>query len=140
MKIRKRDRRKTGMMAFQEMPYARPDMEGARRCYEDAIRQLNSAASYEEARTAFFDVQRSEKEAGTMSSLCMVRNTIDTADAFYEGERKWLREQNAGLIPLRKQFCQALAACRFRADFEKEFGVQLMKLVDASVKMSDEKI
>ena len=128
------------MVTFQDMPYRRPDMEAVRACYEQTIAALRGAASYGEARAAFFALQEKEKELGTLVSLCSVRNTVDTADAFYEGEMKWIRGQNAALIPLRKEYRQTLADSPFRADFEKEFGPQLMRLVDAAVKTSDEKI
>ena len=128
------------MMDFRDMPYARPDMDAVRKDYERAIEALQSAGSYEEARTAFFALQDRENELGTLRSLCSVRNTIDTTDAFYEAEMKWLREQGAALIPLRKKYREILASCRFRADFEKEFGAQMIRLIDASLKTSDERI
>ena len=87
------------MLDFRQMPYERPDMEAMKACYADTIEKLNHAASYAEAREAFFALQEQEKLNGTMMSLCSVRNTIDTTDAYYEGEMKWLREQNAALIP-----------------------------------------
>ena len=128
------------MVDFRQMPYERPDMEAMKACYADTIEKLNHAASYAEAREAFFALQEQEKLNGTMMSLCSVRNTIDTTDAYYEGEMKWLREQNAALIPLRKGYQQALAASPFRAEFEKEFGPQMLKLIDASLKVTDERL
>ena len=128
------------MLDFRQMPYERPDMEAMKACYADTIEKLNHAASYAEAREAFFVLQEQEKLNGTMMSLCSVRNTIDTTDAYYEGEMKWLREQNAALIPLRKGYQQALAASPFRAEFEKEFGPQMLKLIDASLKVKDERL
>ena len=128
------------MMDFRQMPYERPDMEAMKTCYEETIAQLTGASSYAEARQAFFALQEKEKVQGTMMSLCSVRNTIDTTDAYYEGEMKWLREQNAGLIPLRKRYQQALASSPFRAEFEKEFGPQLLRLIDASLKVTDERL
>ena len=128
------------MMDFREMPYARPDMEALAACYRATIESLKAAASYDAAKTAFFDLQEQEKQMATMFSLCSVRNTIDTADAYYADEMKWLREQNASLIPLRKQYQQAMASSPFRADFENEFGTQMLRLIDASLKTTDEKI
>ena len=128
------------MMDFREMPYARPDMDGIRNSYEQAIGQIQDAASYEEARTAFFSLQEKEKDLDTVMSLCSVRNTIDMTDAYYEEEILWLREQNASLIPLRKRYKQALSASPYRKDFENEFGTQLLRMIDASLKTSDEKI
>ena len=128
------------MVDFREMPYERPDMDETRKCYEAVIEKLKTAANYEEAREAFFALQEREKQAGTMLSLCSVRNTIDTTDAFYDGEMKWLREQNAALIPLRKQYQQSLASSPFRRDFEAEFGPQLLRLIDAALKTTDERV
>lgn len=128
------------MLAFQDMPYARPDMDAMKQALTTATEALRSAPGYEEARSAFFTLQEQEKQNMTMMSLASVRNTIDTTDEYYDGEMKWIREQSAGLIPLRKKYQEALAACPFRKDFEAEFGPQLFKLVDASLKTMDEKL
>ena len=128
------------MIDFRQMPYKRPDMEAMKRCIEETTAVMQNAKTYQEARAAFFALQEQEQQAGTMMSLCSVRNTIDTTDEYYDGEMKWLREQNAALIPLRKKYREALAACAFRADFEAEFGSQMFKIIDASLKTTDEKI
>ena len=128
------------MLKFKDMPYTRPDVEELKKANEEAIEKLKNASSYEEAKKAYFDLQEKETQAGTMMSICSVRNTIDTTDEFYAGEMKAIREQSASLIPLGKQFDEAMANSPFRADFEKEFGKQLLRLVDASLKTTDEKI
>ncbi len=128
------------MMPFQDMPYARPDMEALRSRYAETTQQLAAACSYADARAAFFALQAAEEAASTMGSLCHVRNTIDTTDAYYAGEVKWLQEQNAALIPCRKAYLEALARCPFRPRFEEEFGQQMFRLIDASLRTTDERI
>ena len=128
------------MIDFREMPYQRQDMDALRKCYEQTIETLSGAGSYPEARAALFALQEESKKAATMLTLCSVRNTIDTTDEYYDGEMKWQRQQNASLIPLRKRYQEALAKCAFRADFEKEFGPQLFRLIDAALKTTDEVI
>ena len=128
------------MVSFQDMPYVRPDMETLKARYSETIAKLKNAGSYEEARSAFFALQTAEEDAGTMESLCSVRNTIDTTDAFYENEVKWLREQNASLIPLRKAYRKSLADSPYRPEFEREFGKQMFRMIDASLKTADERI
>ncbi len=128
------------MISFREMPYVRPDTEKIKALYARTIEMLQNASSYEEARGAFFALEEEEKQSSTMMSLCSVRNTIDTTDEYYASEMKWLRETNASLIPLRKQYREALAASPFRSGFEQEFGPQLLKMVDASLKTTDERI
>ena len=128
------------MVSFQDMPYVRPDMEALKTRYSETIAKLKSAGSYEEARSAFFSLQAAEEDAGTMGSLCSVRNTIDTTDAFYENEVRWLREQNASLIPLRKTYRESLADSPYRPQFEQEFGKQMFRMIDASLRTADERI
>ena len=128
------------MLAFKDMPYERPDMDALKKCLTETTEILKSAPDYAAARQAFFALQEQEKLAGTMMSLCSVRNTIDTTDDYYDGEMKWIREASAGLIPLRKAYQEALATSPFRPDFEAEFGPQMFKLVDASLKTTDERL
>ncbi len=128
------------MIRFSEMPYRRPDVEALKAAMEKATAKVLAAGSYGEVREAWFALQEQEREADTMSSLCHVRNTIDTTDTFYDGEMKWLREALARLIPQEKAWRKALAESAFRKDFEAEFGAQLFRKIDAQLLTSDERI
>ena len=128
------------MVDFRQMPYARPDMEALKACYAETTEKLKTAKSYEEAKAAFFALQAAEETRSTMAVLCSVRNSIDTADPFYDGEMKWLRTESAALIPLGKAYREALTASPFRPDFEAEFGKQMFRLIDAGLKTTDERI
>ena len=124
------------MLAFRDMPYVRPDMSDVRACYERVTEKIQRAASYEEARAAFFALQDAETETGTMMSLAHTRNTIDTADPYYEGEVKYLQAEFARMMPLQKAYREAMASSPYRADFEKEFGPQMFRMIDAGIKTS----
>ena len=128
------------MQKFSELQYTRPDMEAFRETFEQAIRELEQAKDYAQARKVYFDLQEKEAAVDTMATLASVRNTIDTRDPFYEAEMKWIREQNARLIPLNKQWNTALSKSAFRADFVQEFGEQMFRLIDASLLVQDERI
>ena len=125
---------------FTEMPYARPDMEEVKAGYRAAIAALRSAANYAEARKAFFDLQEKEQASSTMMSLAHTRNTIDTTDAFYEEEVRWLQAEFARLIPLQKEYREALSTSPFRKDFEAEFGAQMFKIIDAGLRVESPEI
>ena len=88
------------MLKFHDMPYVRPDVTEVRACYERVTEKILHAASYEEARAAFFELQDAENETGTMMSLAHTRNTIDTADAYYEGEVRYMQAEFARMMPL----------------------------------------
>ena len=128
------------MVDFREMPYHRPDIAGYIEKFKNATQNLKNSKTYEEARKVFFDQQAEEEEIETLFSIASVRNTIDTGDPFYEAEMKWLQEQMAKMIPIEKEYVQALASCPFRKDFEAEYGVQLFRDADASLKTMDERI
>ena len=128
------------MTDFREMPYTRPDIKAFRERKQAAAAALRGAKSYAEARKIYFDLQQAEEEADTLFSLAYVRNTIDTRDEFYEAEVRWLQEEMARMIPVEKEYTEALATCPFRKDFEAEFGPQLMKDLDASLRTTDERI
>ena len=87
------------MIRFSEMPYERPDVEGLKAAVEEATRKVHEAKSAAEVRDAYFALQEKEEASDTLYSLAYVRNTIDTNDAFYEGEIKWLQAAFAEAIP-----------------------------------------
>ena len=128
------------MDRFSEIPYRRPDMDALKAAVEEATRKVREAACCAEVRDAYFAVQEKENDADTMYVVCHVRNTIDTADAFYDGEMKWLREAEARMIPVFNAWKKALAESAFRGELEAEFGPQLFRKIDAALMTSDGKI
>ena len=128
------------MIRFSEIAYQRPDMEALKAAVAEAARKVKAAESYAEVREAYFAVQEKELEADTMWTVCYVRNTVDTTDAFYDSEMKWLREADAQTIPVFKAWKEALAESAFRGELEVEFGAQLLRKTDAALLTSDEKI
>ena len=128
------------MIRFSEIQYQRPNMEELKKAVEEATRKVNTAKSFAEVREAYYAVQDKEQEADTMYTVAHVRNTIDTTGAFYDSEMKWLREAEAQMIPVFKAWHEALAGSVFRAEFEAEFGTQLLRKIDAGLMTSDGKI
>ena len=128
------------MIRFSDIPYERPDIEALKAAREEAIRTVSEAKTAEEVKKAYFAIQEKELEAETLFSIAYVRNTIDTADPFYEEEVRWLQEEFARMIPLTRRWTETLTASPFRKEIEAEFGSQLFRLMDAELLTSDEKI
>ncbi len=128
------------MIKFSEIKYQRPDIEALKTLVSEATRKVIEANSLEEIRDAYNEVQEMEKSTDTMYTVCHVRNTIDTADEFYESEMKWIQEEVAKTIPQYNAWQKALAESGFRKELEAEFGSQLFKLLDAELMTSDERI
>ena len=128
------------MIRFSEIEYRRPDMEALEAAVTEAARKVREAKSYGEVRDAYFALQEKEMQADTMYTVCHIRNTVNTADAFYDGEMRWLREAEARMIPAFKAWQKALTESAFRGEMEAEFGKQLLRKMDAALMTSDERI
>ena len=87
------------MIRFSEIEYRRPDFEALKSLLTDATQKVREAKSFAEVRDAYYTVQETENAADSMYTVAHIRNTINTADAFYDEEMKWLREESAKTIP-----------------------------------------
>ena len=128
------------MIQFSEMKYQRPDVEELKTFVSEATLKIKDAKSVEEIREVYYEVQEKEKVIDTMYTICHIRNTVNTADSFYDGEMTWLRQELAKTIPQYNAFQKALAESKFRKELEAEFGAQLFRLIDAGLMTSDERI
>ena len=80
-------------MKFSDMTYTRPDLEAAKAAISAHTDALKGAESYEEARAAFLKMQELHSHLYTADTLAYVRHTIDTRDAYYDEEARFLAEQ-----------------------------------------------
>ncbi len=109
-------------MKFSEMPYKRPDPEQIKRSFRDYTEQLKNAKSYEEAKAVFLAYEEWYKIDSTTSTLAYVRQSIDTRDEFYNGEKDFWDEVGPELEEYEQAWNEALTESPFRKDFEAEYG------------------
>ena len=128
------------MVRFSEMKYERPDIVAMKAALENAAEKAAKAKSCQEVRDLYFEIQEKRNTMETLGTIAHVRNTMDTADAFYDGEVRWLREQLARLTPQNIAWEKALTDSPFRKELEAEVGSQLFRLLDAELMTADEKI
>ena len=118
------------MEAFSNIEYRRPDMAALKRKLKALLSAMKKAASYEEARAAYLSSLEETGHVETSYVVASIRNTLDTADKFYDGEMQFFNRAVAMLMPVSKAFTQALLRSPFRALFEAEFGKQLFTLAE----------
>ncbi len=109
-------------MKFSEIPYVRPNLDELKEQYEAVIGRLKNAASYEEAREAFLLNEVLESRIDTQSSIAHIRHTIDTRDAFYDGEAHFWNAAGPRLQEYMQRWEDTLLDSPFRAEFEAEYG------------------
>ncbi|MCC8064413.1 MAG: M3 family oligoendopeptidase, partial [Clostridiales bacterium] len=76
-------------MKFSEMKYERPDLEALKGALSALTERLKGAADYEGAKQVFLEKETLERHISTQSTLASIRHSIDTRDAFYDGESKF---------------------------------------------------
>ena len=109
-------------MTFPEMPYQRPDLAALKADYDAITARLRAAADYPAARAAFLENDALERHIQTLATLASTRHSIDTRDAFYDGESKFWNAADPELQVCRDAFIAVLLESPFRADFAAEYG------------------
>lgn len=109
-------------MKFSEMPYERPDVEALKAQITSLTERLMAAVSYEEAKKIFLEKEELEKHVNTLGTLANVRHSIDTRDAFYDGEMKFWDATTPVLSEYLQAWTKAMLESKFRSDFTKEYG------------------
>ena len=121
-------------MKFSDMTYTRPDLEAAKAAISAHTDALKGAESYEEARAAFLKMQELHSHLYTADTLAYVRHTIDTRDAYYDEEARFLAEHPPLLREAQQKFQKALLSSPFRPDFEAEYGGLFLRNMELELK------
>ena len=77
-------------MKFSDMTYTRPDLEAAKAEIIACTEALKGAGCYEEAKAAFLKLQELQSHLYTADTLAYIRHTIDTRDAYYDEEARFM--------------------------------------------------
>ena len=109
-------------MKFEEMQYRRPDVEALKGQLADLTWRLEQAETYAQAKAAFLEEEKLSRSLSTMNNLAYVRHSIDTRDAFYDGEMKFLNQAGPELQEYGQQWTRAMLRSKFRPEFTAEYG------------------
>lgn len=127
-------------MKFSEMPYKRPDMNTYENEFKYALDRFIHAGSATEQLQAFENIYKLRSQFETMMTLASIRNSLNTADAFYEAEQAFFDEQEPHYKKLVMQFYKALLQAPYQSAIEKKYGTLLFELAALSLKTFDESI
>ncbi|MBO4879043.1 MAG: M3 family oligoendopeptidase, partial [Clostridia bacterium] len=109
-------------MKFSEMTYTRPNAEEVKSKLIALTEKLKAAASYDEARGVFLEMEENQKVVMSMAELAMIRHSIDTRDEFYDAESTFWDSFGPEIQEYMQRWTMTLLESPFRPDFEKEFG------------------
>ncbi len=109
-------------LKFSEMPYERPNLEALKQEQAALTERLKQAKNYEMAKQVFLENETMTKHVATQATLASIRHSIDTRDAFYDGEEKFWNAAMPELQAVGQEWTMAMLESPFRADFAAEYG------------------
>lgn len=120
-------------MKFSEYRYERPDAAKLKVRFKELLKGL-SADSLEEQKAAFSEINKLRNEFDTMATLVSIRHSINTEDEFYKAEQEYMDEVGPVIQEYVTDFFRALVQSKFRAEFEQEWGTQLLQIAEISLR------
>ncbi len=120
-------------MKFSEYRYERPDAAKLKVRFAGLLKGL-SADSLEEQRAAFSEINKLRNEFDTMATLVSIRHSINTEDEFYKAEQEYMDEAGPVIQEYVTDYYRALVQSKFRAEFEQEWGSQLLQIAEISLR------
>ena len=109
---------------FKDLKYTRPDLEAEQAFLAAQTEKVKNAGSADRVYEILMENDRHGNELYTTQTLAYIRNTLDTADPFYEAEIEFLNNSAPLLAPYSIAFDDAVAASPFRPELEKKLGKQ----------------
>lgn len=124
---------------FSTLEYVRPDFEKIGELADTYAAKMKEAASYEELKGYMKEMDQMSMHFETMYTLAQVRNTLDTTDAFYEAENKYMNDMYPTVMPKLLAVDEVLMNSPFRRNLEEEYGRQLFVSMELQKKSFCEK-
>jgi M3 family oligoendopeptidase len=127
-------------MKFAEMNYTRPDLAKMETDFNDLLEKFDTAQSAEQQKDVLSKINELKNNFSTFASIASVRNSIDTTNTFYEAEQEFFDTNEPIIKDLHIKFYKALGSSKFKDELQNNFGNQLFKLADVSLKTFDPSI
>ena len=110
------------MDKFNDIKYVRPDFKGNKVKLNELLKQYEEAASYEEQKKIYLEFSKIRYEMAEMEVVASIRNTINTADEFYDKEMSVIRKEGSELQDVWEKATKLRIESKFRKEFDEEFG------------------
>lgn len=128
------------MEKFSEIVYERPDMDAFMGEVEEYIQKLPGAENYEELKELFVQMNEKLDHLDTMNTVASIRNTINTADEFYEKEVEFFNTMLPQVQLKMKEANRLLLESPWLPELEKEYGALYFENIKNRLRLADERI
>ena len=114
---------------FANIPYERPDLDTYKAAFQAEIAQLRRATDVQEQIQAVHAFTALRNRFETMATLVSIRHSLDTRDAFYDGENNFMDEAMPHYEGLLNEFYEALDTSVNKPALAEAFGQHLFDLI-----------
>lgn len=121
-------------MKFQDYKYERPNYEKIKKSFLDLVNKIKSADYYKNQHGYIMELNNIRKHIETMSTIASIRNSINTADEFYEKETDYWDEHGPLYTELNSDFYNAIVNSKFKENIINDFSQQFYKICEYSLK------
>lgn len=121
-------------MKFQDYKYERPNYDEIKKSFLDLVNKIKTTDDYKRQYTYIMELNNIRKHIETMSTLVSIRNSINTADEFYEKETQYWDEYGPLYTELNSDFYKVIVNSKFKENIIIDFSEQFYKICEYSLK------
>ena len=121
-------------MKFKDYKYERPNYEEIKKSFIELVDKIKNASTYDEQKLHINQLNNIRKHIETMSTLASIRNSINTADEFYDEEQNYWDEQGPLYTELNSDFYKVIVNSKFKDEIKKDYSEQFYKICEYSLK------
>ena len=120
-------------MKFKDYKYERPNYEEIKKSFLELVDKIKNAST-DEQKLHINQLNNIRKHIETMSTLASIRNSINTADEFYDEEQNYWDEQGPLYTELNSDFYKVIVNSKFKDEIKKDYSEQFYKICEYSLK------
>lgn len=127
-------------MKFKDYAYIRPNLDEIKLEIMDLVKTLKTAEDQETGYQAVQSIQKIQNNIDTMYNLALIRNSIDTRDAYYETETNFWDENMPIISESFNDFYRAILESEHLAYFKEKMPETFFKIAENGLRIFDVKI
>ena len=121
-------------MKFSEMPYSRPDLDTLGQEYGRITETFGKTDSADGQYRLILEHEKLSENFDTMATIAYIRNSINTADPFYEKEMAFFDANSPVVNSLRQEFYKAVDCSPYKKGLEERTGKLFFTNIALSLK------
>ncbi len=121
------------MEKFSDYKYERIDFDKTVKTAKQIIKAIEDAKDFDEQCAQILRYNGLISEVQSMATIANIRNSVDTADEFYEKERNYYDDHLPVFEEYSMQYYKALLGSKFRSQIAEKWGEYILVKAQAAV-------